>query len=448
MMRIQALMCCLAAGVLALGQVPTDLLLQYPVPNLFVSGGKAVYVLPPRQVFFGSVSPVEVRDDSQYLAFIGDQDGNQSIPDPSPYRGYTFNVGPQKALYLLNLASGETVRLAGLPDSDNFVISDLHWLTGSKELYLSGYKNEDAFAILYEPESKRLVDIRMADAPAKNILPLLVAGQDAVVFFEPIGGKGGTTQLSIYSIAGRTWKTVQLDANGASFYSDGQHIYSVAYDREIDDIRAIQEFDVASGRLGPVVHPMHEVQKYPPYNVWVDKGNVIIGEGWDGQQFSKTEGRPANIPVRIPAEAFWAGCTNDGRFAYSVDRSGLNLIPLKALTDAEFEALFRDNVRNQAMRRAKQVATAMMIYGSDYDDLLPPVDDWQSRIDPYMKNRELANGFVYLLNGDDLSKISDPSNTTLGVVDTPFGSATVRADGSVVWKDRPKTATLRSIGQD
>jgi hypothetical protein len=102
-------------------------------------------------------------------------------------------------------------------------------------------------------------------------------------------------------------------------------------------------------------------------------------------------------------------------------------------------------VKHETMSRAKQVATGMMIYMADYDDILPPSNNWQEVLYPYLKNNKITEGFTYLMNGENAADINDPADRELGVVQTPFGQAVVRADGSVIWKDRPKSTQTQTL---
>lgn len=98
---------------------------------------------------------------------------------------------------------------------------------------------------------------------------------------------------------------------------------------------------------------------------------------------------------------------------------------------AQFEQAMAMAERQKAMNEAKQVATAMMIYAADYDDLLPQGANWQDRVHPYVKDKSLFDGFVYLLDGQDGTKIDSPSTTELGYKRVKGGRVVAYADSSV-----------------
>ncbi|MES1227915.1 MAG: hypothetical protein ABUL72_04535 [Armatimonadota bacterium] len=89
--------------------------------------------------------------------------------------------------------------------------------------------------------------------------------------------------------------------------------------------------------------------------------------------------------------------------------------------------------RQALLNRAKQVGIGMMIYGADYDDMLPPGDKWSDRLYPYLKNNDLSKDFVFLLPGVNMSSITNPATTMLGFITGPGGMAVVYADGHAVW---------------
>jgi hypothetical protein len=109
---------------------------------------------------------------------------------------------------------------------------------------------------------------------------------------------------------------------------------------------------------------------------------------------------------------------------------------LQTVGREDLEAAMENEERKQLMSNAKQVAMGMMIYGADFDDLLPPSNGWQDTVLPYLKNRNLMEGFTYEMNGQDLTKITDPSKQRLGFIEGRFGRAITFADGHVIWERR------------
>lgn len=90
--------------------------------------------------------------------------------------------------------------------------------------------------------------------------------------------------------------------------------------------------------------------------------------------------------------------------------------------------------KEEAMQAAKEVATALMMYSSDYDDTMPSLQGWQEAVYPYSKNRDLLNQFVYTYNGPlEIAAVKEPDKTELGFVSAPGGRAVSYLDGHVKW---------------
>jgi hypothetical protein len=108
-------------------------------------------------------------------------------------------------------------------------------------------------------------------------------------------------------------------------------------------------------------------------------------------------------------------------------------IPLEAYKLARLAA-----IRRKLMEQAKQVALGMIMYSNDYDDnFLSNQGNWQSQLEPYLKDANLVDGFNYTFGGGLLGQNADASATQLGYFDGPGGRAVVYADGHVVWQPQP-----------
>jgi len=138
-------------------------------------------------------------------------------------------------------------------------------------------------------------------------------------------------------------------------------------------------------------------------------------------------------PVVIDLDPSEQVVSPQGRFVAYAKRGGVYICPFEKVEEDWLRKLMAKRAQLRAMNKAKQVGTALMIYGADYDDLLPPNGNWQNIVDPYLKNRELTNGFNYIMDGQDLAKLESPSTTEIGSVDTPYGRAVVYGDGHVKW---------------
>lgn len=144
-----------------------------------------------------------------------------------------------------------------------------------------------------------------------------------------------------------------------------------------------------------------------------------------------SESDDPQLPALVTKDGVRGGVMPKQQAVWFVDSFGLYLCDLMPVETEKLEALKREAVKAVAISRAKQVGIGMMIYGADYDDYLPRSGDWENAVLPYLRSRDLTNGFVYLGNGENLSNLKDPANQVLGYIDTPYGRAIVRMDSSV-----------------
>ena len=139
-------------------------------------------------------------------------------------------------------------------------------------------------------------------------------------------------------------------------------------------------------------------------------------------------------PVVLDADPGSWTISKEGRYVAYAKRGGAYILPFEPVDIDWLNKMMATKAKLQAMNKAKQIGVALMIYSADYDDMLPLNTDWQNSVDPYLKNRDMLNGFNYILNGNDLTKLDNPQNTMLGSFDTPYGRAVVYADGHVKWE--------------
>jgi hypothetical protein len=103
-------------------------------------------------------------------------------------------------------------------------------------------------------------------------------------------------------------------------------------------------------------------------------------------------------------------------------------IPLQKAKDIE-----RQKAIESAMKDAKNMATATLIYAVDADDVLPPSDGYATIVKPYASDADKIRRFNYTRNGESLSSIENPALKELGFVVGPGGRAQAYCDGSVRW---------------
>lgn len=103
------------------------------------------------------------------------------------------------------------------------------------------------------------------------------------------------------------------------------------------------------------------------------------------------------------------------------------------LPKSAFDIVDAAEKRMQALSKAKQMGTALLIYAADYDDKLPTDRNLKGIIDPYIKDSDMVDGFNYTFKGGALQDVKSPAETELGYVDGPGGRAVVYVDGHAKW---------------
>jgi hypothetical protein len=127
-----------------------------------------------------------------------------------------------------------------------------------------------------------------------------------------------------------------------------------------------------------------------------------------------------------------------GNTAVAFTVQGVAMVrPLVAIPRDAFLQVREASARSQILSRAKQVVTAMIMYGADNNNQWPANANWQDAADSYLKNRSLFEGFNYTFAGGALPAGSDPSKFSIGFASGPGGRAVVYADGSVRWEKNP-----------
>lgn len=120
-----------------------------------------------------------------------------------------------------------------------------------------------------------------------------------------------------------------------------------------------------------------------------------------------------------------------------MDKGNVFVREMIKLNTKEFTALLEREEQQEAMTKAKQIATAMHIYAADWDDAFPPADGFQDKLMPYVKNGQLFDGFVYTFTGGKSTDIAEPDKTEVGYVQGRRGRAVAYADGHVKWIKNP-----------
>ena len=119
-------------------------------------------------------------------------------------------------------------------------------------------------------------------------------------------------------------------------------------------------------------------------------------------------------------------------------QGSLMVRPLVKISLEAYKKAREAAIKRRIINQAKQVALAMLMYSNDYDDnYLSNAGNWQSQLEPYLKDSTLTDGFTYTFTGGNSASIAEPANTQLGYIDGPGGRAVAYSDGHVRWIPNP-----------
>ncbi|MEZ5163466.1 MAG: hypothetical protein R2688_06890 [Fimbriimonadaceae bacterium] len=209
--------------------------------------------------------------------------------------------------------------------------------------------------------------------------------------------------------------------------------------------------NLMTGQFSEIHRPAPPAFVEPKFEVYVaEKMPLLIGRyGWNhvapivgsgshqeetGTPLQKISNSSSADYAVVAKDAYSGGLMEGDRFIWHAKERGLFIseiieVDKNILQDSKDAA-----ERTVLISNAKQVATGMMIYSSDYDGQFPPINNWTENLMPYMKNRDIMNGFVYMLGDKNFADITDPANTVLGYIEGKDGRAVDYVDGHVKWE--------------
>jgi len=412
-----------------------------------VSSGQAYVFGSPRQIAVGLGVQVEPSPDGRFVAFrrVMAFDPLDEIRGKALKPKFVFTVYDVLNDRLWDVAQSDASVQFGFTWSKNpgqgVLVEQRQVVVDGKEKVeatvsrLSLSQRQKSFATRYVVDSETLVDVA-PDGQRILVSTPGVAGASEVYDLNtgrrvglPEVAKGSYRMwapdgtLLVSSREGNTFKVSALDLSTLQL---------VPYTRDRDIDRKPDPFYVFKKQLS---------DKEGGSNILVASSIQAFEDGDDAQQSTK-QGRLEKLvkndptllgPVALDADPSEQVVSEKGRFVVYAKRGGVYICPFEVVDEAWLEKMLMNRARTRAMNQSKQVALALIMYGSDFDDKYPPNADWQNLVDPYMRNRELAKGFTYALDGIDMSKLDDPAGTILGSVDTPWGRAVAYADGHVKW---------------
>lgn len=98
------------------------------------------------------------------------------------------------------------------------------------------------------------------------------------------------------------------------------------------------------------------------------------------------------------------------------------------------EKVEESKLKQKALQEAKQVGLAIHLFAADNDDQLPSGEDFNQKLNPYLRDSKMLDGFTFNSKYKNMNEMKDPANEEIGFKPGPGGRAVVYGDGSVRWK--------------
>ncbi|MCA0360384.1 MAG: hypothetical protein LCH41_04955 [Armatimonadetes bacterium] len=434
-----------AAAMSAAAQTPSIEMMD----RVLLLPGTSYVVMPQKQIGYGMIPPQTVTPSTngRSIAFVATAPEALLNPKAPLIRGiYAHRVGSGRTSMMLRL-------------NPNQEVGAMHWLgdrlvakinrEGVSELVLLG-PGDNQFRNITSWSEMSIV------APAEeDPNPNQPAWPAGMVLTRWLGG----TESVCYLMAQTSATTTELWAVNAGGQLQRQPVdlsqiqpeFAIVLPNGLIALRRQKGEREIFTCLNPVTGTLVQYEELPPKN----EVRLEVDRPWymNARQTKRGFGRNALVlgafeledpptPAVVTENAVKGGVMPEKKAVWFVDSFGLYLCDLMPVDSEQLEALMKEAVKADAISRAKQVGTGMMIYGADYDDYLPRSGDWQSAVLPYLRDSDVMEGFIYMGNGENLSNIKDPGNEVLGYIETPYGRAIVRMDSSVKWEDKPKALAL------
>ncbi len=137
--------------------------------------------------------------------------------------------------------------------------------------------------------------------------------------------------------------------------------------------------------------------------------------------------------TKICPASYTLALDDKGKTLAYIDNGALLLREIRPFDHDLAEKMKIAALKTEALSKAKQVGTAILIYAADMDDVLPNGDNFVNRLMPYLKDRKSLDQFNYSFAGGNAANIDKPAETELGFILGPGGRAVVYADGHARW---------------
>lgn len=417
------------------------------IPGVFAVADSHFYVKPSREIFSGSVSSALDSPNSNYLAFAGDPNVNQQVPYISQTGWREYDLGPDQGIYVYSIAR-KSSQLVFKYAPTKYRLTTLEWVEYTDILLFRLIEGSEQKTYVYNAKTTRLLQI--PQIPDDIYEPSLVYAQkyDSFVYFGYDPQKEDTALLYILSLQTMKWRKMSVPIDSSRLFSDGKIVFTYDYNRDTQNA-TFSEINLLTGQITEFSLPQDGtlVEQVRFEIASVGPEILIVDEFFQDEDEITGEATIPKNAIYLTRDGFNAGYTGDQKTVWYTNRSGLHVSEVILIKPTETRLFEKEYIKQFSISQAKQLAVGISIYSSDYDDKLPLSNDFAESVMPYVKSDELFQNFTYLLDGQEIAKLGDPRQVALGQIETPFGTATVFLDFSVVWKDRPKSSQTQTLSE-
>ena len=198
--------------------------------------------------------------------------------------------------------------------------------------------------------------------------------------------------------------------------------------------------DTFSARLQPAdsAPPLYRPDAAPPPPISLRMSDARVSEGETSGRVSllwlESSARGGYSRVLVNANLDSAELSPNLEGILQIDQGAAMVTPLARMPRQEFLRARELAQRALALSRAKQLGLALHMFAQDSDGVLPGPEGVNDKIQPYLKNSGLFEGFNYTFPGGPLDRIDKPAETELGWVNGPGGRAIIYVDGHAKWR--------------
>lgn len=428
--------------------------------GLLVSKDQGFMVLPPQAVpGGGNAMTIKWSPSSRYLVvnqletpFDPSIIMSMGTPKPSPE---IMGKLPNSQISLWDTKSNKKIDLLTIPRSSGSNVIDFGVTGDDQTAYVASFSmaenvlNYRLKLINITSKVTRTLDLKPESPPILEPAPtgnfILMRGQDSSV---PTAD--GTSKPTIAVLNAVTGATIDIDATPQS---GQQFIFCSWLDGSTVAItfvkRSTNEWQYRTFSM--VGQPQRIVNGRPPIPTGVDPQSDSEGkfevQSDSAVQSSLLDGGfnrssvilSATVEPTIKDAPRQCIVTSDGDSG-TISPNGKWLaynhhgVPMvSAIAPCDYSVVMNARMaalRASALSKVKQIGLALMMFAMDNDDKFPVKDEnFNLKLNPYLKNADMLNGFVYTFPGGDMTKLENPQDTELGHMDIPGGRVVVYADG-------------------